>query len=121
MYLKTLRIKGLSVLDFDFLDKPDGAAMTDALRQLYVLGAIDVDGEITEMGREMSPLPVEPQLARAMLEARRRGVVEEMATVAAMLSVERVFVGGSGGGKGQGQGQGQGRDGRDRDLSLIHI
>jgi ATP-dependent RNA helicase DHX8/PRP22 len=102
-------------LDFDFLDKPDGAAMTDALRQLYVLGAIDVDGEITEMGREMSPLPVEPQLARAMLEARRRGVVEEMATVAAMLSVERVFVGGSGGGKGQGQGQGQGRDGRDRD------
>ena len=115
LYLKMLRIKGLSVLDFDFLDKPDGAAMTDALRQLYVLGAIDVDGEITEMGREMSPLPVEPQLARAMLEARRRGVVEEMATVAAMLSVERVFVGGSGGGKGQGQGQGQGRDGRDRD------
>ena len=63
--------------------------MGDALRQLYALGAIDEDGAVTDLGREMSPLPVEPQLARAMLAARRFGCVDEMATVAAMLSVER--------------------------------
>ena len=93
LYLKTLRIEGLDVLDFDFLDKPDVEAMGDALRQLYALGAIDEDGAVTDLGREMSPLPVEPQLARAMLAARRFGCVDEMATVAAMLSVERVYTG----------------------------
>ena len=67
--------------------------MGDALRQLYALGAIDEDGSVTTLGREMSPLPVEPQLARAMLAARRFECVDEMATVAAMLSVERVYTG----------------------------
>ena len=57
LYLKTLRIEGLDVLDFDFLDKPDVEAMGDALRQLYALGAIDEDGAVTDLGREMSPLP----------------------------------------------------------------
>lgn len=96
LYLKTLRLEGLDVLTFDFLDKPEPEAMMDALRQLYVIGAIDVDGNVTQIGREMSPLPVEPQLARAMIEANRLGVVEQMSTVAAMLSVERVFVGATG-------------------------
>ena len=94
LYLKTLRLEGLDVLDFDFLDKPDLKLMGDALRQLYALGAIDEDGSVTTLGREMSPLPVEPQLARAMLAARRFKCVDEMATVAAMLSVERVYTGG---------------------------
>ena len=93
LYLKTLRLEGLDVLDFDFLDKPDLKLMGDALRQLYALGAIDEDGSVTTLGREMSPLPVEPQLARAMLAARRFECVDEMATVAAMLSVERVYTG----------------------------
>ena len=94
LYLKTLRLEGLDVIDFDFLDKPDLKLMGDALRQLYALGAIDEDGSVTTLGREMSPLPVEPQLARAMLAARRFKCVDEMATVAAMLSVERVYTGG---------------------------
>ena len=64
LYLKTLRLEGLDVLDFDFLDKPDLKLMGDALRQLYALGAIDEDGSVTTLGREMSPLPVEPQLAQ---------------------------------------------------------
>jgi ATP-dependent RNA helicase DHX8/PRP22 len=69
------------VLTFDFLDAPDPEAMADALRQLYVVGAIDVDGHVTPLGREMSPMPVEPQLARALIEARELGCVDEMATV----------------------------------------
>ncbi|ACO70016.1 hypothetical protein MICPUN_97967 [Micromonas commoda] len=109
LYLKTLRIEGLDVLDFDFLDKPDVEAMGDALRQLYALGAIDEDGAVTDLGREMSPLPVEPQLARAMLAARRFGCVDEMATVAAMLSVERVYTGNGPPREGEGDGDGDRR------------
>ena len=35
-------------------------ALEDALRQLYILGGIDMDGHITDMGRRMAALPVEP-------------------------------------------------------------
>lgn len=41
--------------------------LEDALRQLYVLEAIDADGNVTDVGREMSKLPVDPALARALL------------------------------------------------------
>jgi ATP-dependent RNA helicase DHX8/PRP22 len=93
LYLKTLNLKGLDVMTFDFLDPPDTALIADALRQLYFVGAIDLDGKATSIGREMSSLPLEPCLSRAMVEAKRLDCVADTATVAAMLSVERVFLG----------------------------
>lgn len=43
LYLKTLPLD-LDVLGFDYLDRPDEAALEDALRQLFILDAIDKDG-----------------------------------------------------------------------------
>jgi len=92
LYLKSLELENMDVLKFDFLDKPKVEALIDALKQLYVLDAIDEDGKITNIGREMAPLPLEPNLARAMLEAKKLGCVEECATIAAMLSVDKLEV-----------------------------
>lgn len=41
----------------------------EALRQLYALDAIDRDGDVTDIGRRMAVLPLEPALARALLAA----------------------------------------------------
>ena len=49
------------------------ASLCEALRQLYVLDALDVDGAITPTGRAMAALPLEPALARALLEAHKLG------------------------------------------------
>lgn len=49
------------------------ASLCEALRQLYVLDALDVDGGITPTGRAMAALPLEPALARALLEAHKLG------------------------------------------------
>lgn len=46
----------------------------DALRTLYVLDALDADGNVTESGHEMSGLPLEPALARCLLAAEEAGV-----------------------------------------------
>ena len=92
LYLKSLELEDMDVLRFDFLDRPKESALKDALKQLYVLDAIDENGKITKIGKEMSPLPLEPNLARAMLEAKKLGCVEECATIAAMLSVDRLEV-----------------------------
>ena len=72
LYLKALRLESLDVASFDFLDTPGAEAIGEALRQLYVLGAIDADGEATPVGREMSPMPVEPRLARDVGGAETR-------------------------------------------------
>ena len=44
LHLKTLSLP-IDVLTFDFLDPPSVEALEDALRQLYVLEAIDLDGK----------------------------------------------------------------------------
>ena len=92
LYLKALELEDMDVLRFDFLDRPKESALKDALKQLYVLDAIDENGKRTKIGKEMAPLPLEPNLARAMLEAKKLGCVEECATIAAMLSVDRLEV-----------------------------
>lgn len=65
----------------------------DALRQLYVLDAIDADGEITAIGRRMTHLPLDPSLCRALLAAKEMGCLKDAMTVIAMLSVETLFTG----------------------------
>lgn len=79
LYLKTLPVP-VDVLRFDFLDRPDEEQLKDALRQLYALGAIDVDGAVTEVGRRMSEIPVEPSLARSLLAAKDLGCVPEVSS-----------------------------------------
>lgn len=46
----------------------------------------------TELGREMSQFPLEPQLSRLLLLAIRLRCVEDVLTVAAMMSVENVWM-----------------------------
>ena len=53
----------------------------------YALGALNDRGELTTLGRKMAEFPVDPQLAKALLASERFGVSEELATVAAMVSI----------------------------------
>lgn len=124
LHLKALRLP-LDVLAFDFLDPPAKGGLEEALRRLYVLDALDKDGDITQLGRAMANMPLEPDLARALLAAHELGCLDEMVTVAAMLSAEHVFAGGhgpdvgnglapgGGGAGGRGGGAGDGGAGRD--------
>ncbi len=87
----------IDVLRFDFLDPPEKDSLVDALRQLYVLDAIDSDGLITSLGKSMANLPLDPSLARALLAAKELQCLDEMLTVAAMLSPEgSIFIGNKG-------------------------
>ncbi|KAG2439200.1 hypothetical protein HXX76_004563 [Chlamydomonas incerta] len=115
LYLKSLALPGLDVLRFDFLDPPAQEALEDALRQLLVLDAIDGRGDVTDLGRRMSGLPLDPALARALLAARELDCVTEMVSVAAMLSSEHVFAAGQGPGDAANPapGGGGGKDGKD--------
>ncbi|KAL0447230.1 UNVERIFIED_CONTAM: putative pre-splicing factor ATP-dependent RNA helicase DEAH4 [Sesamum latifolium] len=67
-------------------------ALEDALKQLYLIDAIDEDGSITSLGRTMAELPLEPSLSRTLLEANECGCLSHALTVAAMLSAETTLL-----------------------------
>lgn len=88
LYLKSLDLPDIDILKFDFLDPPSYASLGDALKQLYLIDAIDENGSITNIGRTMAELPLEPSLSRTLIEANENGCLSQALTVVAMLSAE---------------------------------
>lgn len=87
--LKALGIN--DILGFQFLDPPDAFLLIQATRQLYYLGALDEDGNLTELGKQMSKFPLEPSFSRMLLASVDLKCSEEMLTLIAMLSIENIF------------------------------
>ena len=79
------------VAAFPFVEPPDTRAIRDGVQLLTELGAIEVsDGRtrLTETGRTLSRLPMDPRQARMIVEAGRHGVAREVAIIAAALSIQ---------------------------------
>ncbi|PVU90535.1 hypothetical protein BB561_004829 [Smittium simulii] len=89
LLLKSLGVKNL--LEFGFLDAPPQDNILSSMYQLWILGALDNMGQITEMGLRMVELPLDPSLAKMMISAIELGCVSEAATIVSMLSVPTVF------------------------------
>jgi len=75
---------------FPFLDRPSAAAVKDGFETLFELGAIRLEGSehvLTEMGRRMARMPLDPRLSRMLIEAVKEGCLRETAVIAAALSI----------------------------------
>ncbi|TKA11305.1 ATP-dependent RNA helicase HrpA [Actinacidiphila oryziradicis] len=78
---------------FPFLEPPDVRHIKDGVQLLEELGALDPTQKdpqkrLTGIGRKLSQLPVDPRLARMVLEAERNGCVREVMVIAAALSIQ---------------------------------
>ena len=69
-----------------FLDPPPKAAIEEARKRLSSLGAIDAEGRVTDHGRAIAALPLEPRLAHMLIAAEERGFAAVAADVAALLT-----------------------------------
>ncbi|MFD5038840.1 ATP-dependent RNA helicase HrpA [Streptomyces sp. NPDC058378] len=78
---------------FPFIDPPDHRNIRDGVQLLQELGALD-PGEkdpkkrLTPLGRKLSQLPVDPRLARMVIEAEKNGCAREVMVIAAALSIQ---------------------------------
>ncbi|RKP27221.1 P-loop containing nucleoside triphosphate hydrolase protein [Syncephalis pseudoplumigaleata] len=91
LHMKHMGIEKL--LDFEFIDPPQSHLLVNAMVRLYMLEALDEDGKLTALGRDMAALPVSPFLSRALVAAARQfNCSEELVILAAMLSVENIFL-----------------------------
>ncbi|GAA2268913.1 ATP-dependent helicase [Streptomyces ruber] len=78
---------------FPFIDPPDHRNIRDGVQLLQELNALDptekdVRKRLTQTGRKLAQLPVDPRLARMVLEADRNGCVREVMVIAAALSIQ---------------------------------
>ncbi|MFC0003668.1 ATP-dependent RNA helicase HrpA [Micromonospora siamensis] len=81
------------VAAFPFIDPPDRRNVTDGVNLLHELGALnpaetDPEKRLTALGRRLAQLPVDPRLARMVIEGERNGCATEVVVIAAALSIQ---------------------------------
>ncbi len=84
------------ITDFPFVDPPADRHVADGLKLLTELGAVSErkDGRgrgryaLTRTGRLMAELPLDPRLSRLLVEGHRRGCLDQVAVIAAALSIQ---------------------------------
>jgi len=74
--------------DFPFLEPPDPRYVRDGLKLLDELHALDAANELTELGRRLARLPVDPRIARMLIAGEDERTLTEVLVVAAGLSVQ---------------------------------
>src|SRR5690606_17541945 len=80
---------GLGDIDaFPFVERPERKAINDGFKLLFELGAIDRERKVTVNGRKMAAMPTDPRLACMLVEAERRGCLQELLIIASALSVQ---------------------------------
>lgn len=81
------RMNIVDILHFEFIDKPDETLVMKALTQLFLLGAIDHNGVITDLGKQMNSFPLSPYLSRVIISsAIEHECSEEVLTIASILA-----------------------------------
>ena len=102
--LQMISLKLGDIAEFPFLQPPDSRGIKDGMDLLLELGAVQeakpvgrVAAEggvsrpphaITSVGRDISRLPLDPRFARMLVEAKKHGVVREVAAIVAGLSIQ---------------------------------
>lgn len=86
-----LRMKALRLTDveqFPFLQRPMGRAIADGYQLLSELNALHDNGGLTPIGKVIAQLPVDPRIARMLVEASRMACLREVLIIASALSIQ---------------------------------
>jgi len=89
LLLKSLGVDDL--LDFAFMDPPPQENILNSMYQLWVLGALDNGGGLSDLGARMVEFPLDPPLAKMLLFAAGLACGAEVLAIVACLSVPNVF------------------------------
>ncbi|EJD05655.1 P-loop containing nucleoside triphosphate hydrolase protein [Fomitiporia mediterranea MF3/22] len=90
-----LQLKSLGINDlmkFDWVTAPPAESVLRALEGLVTTGMIDNNGALTAVGEKIAEFPIEVNVARMLFSSQEHRCGEEMLTIAAMTSVQGVFI-----------------------------
>lgn len=89
LLLKSLNIKDL--MSFKFMDPPPEDNMWNSMYQLWMLGALDNHGNLTQLGRDMANFPLDPTMSKMVIESIEDECANEVLIIVSMLSGPSVF------------------------------
>ena len=92
-----LRMAELGITDFynfDFIASPGKEGIIGAVDTLNMLGALDSDNSLSEIGKMMVRFPLEPRISRIIIEAIMRfpDVIDKALIAASFLSANSPFI-----------------------------
>jgi ATP-dependent helicase HrpA len=78
---------------FPFLERPDSRFINDGIKLLEELGAVKPQSnshslQMTDLGRQISRLPVDPRLARMVFAATEHSCLQEVLVIVSALSIQ---------------------------------
>ena len=76
---------------FEFLTPPNAESLKRATKLLYALNALDDQLDLTEYGKKLANLPLDPVYGHLLLQSAQYSCVTEILTIVSMLSVENLF------------------------------
>jgi len=86
--LQMLAFRLGEIEDFPFVEPPDRRMIQKGYMVLMELGAVDEENRLTDIGRQLARLPIDPRLARMVIAARDENCLREVLIIAAALSVQ---------------------------------
>lgn len=86
--LQTKALRLGSIDQFPFLDPPRPDAIREGYRTLFEIGALDDRKHLTEVGKKLGRMPVDPRVGRMILAAQEEGVLPEVLVIAAALEAQ---------------------------------
>lgn len=76
------------VTEFPFIEAPSSRLIADGYLLLQELGAVNEQRQITEVGLQLSKLPLDPRVGRMILAGKREGSLKEILMIASVLSIQ---------------------------------
>lgn len=76
------------IAGFPFVEPPDSKAINDGFKLLQELGAVDSKRRMTQIGRQLSQLPVDPRLGRMLVAANKTDALQELLIIVSALAVQ---------------------------------
>ncbi|EIC20847.1 ATP-dependent RNA helicase HrpA [Thiorhodovibrio frisius] len=84
-----MKLLGFGAIEgFPFIDAPDSRLIKDGYRTLEELAALDAEGQLTPLGKQLARLPVDPRIGRLLLAGAEHHCLRELLIIAAALSVQ---------------------------------
>ena len=74
--------------DFPLLDPPKPAAVRDGYETLTEIGALDEEYRLTDLGRVLATMPVDPRIGRMVVAGADEGVLADVLVIASALEIQ---------------------------------
>ncbi len=86
--LQMLQLRLGDINDFPFIDPPDHRLISDGYNLLRELKAVDANNRVTDLGRKIARLPVDPRLGAIIYAAEKNNSLKEILIIASALAVQ---------------------------------